>query len=204
MALSDTKLRSLAPKDHPWQIADRDGLMIEILPQEEKYGDSAFAKRWLTEIVEKSNRDPRNITRVIEKDIIPIIGKLELEELTTAHIQVVLDRIKQRGSNHVALLTRNVLKRMLAYAISRGIIFNNAAAAIEARYIAQATSRDVALTAEEIDILLRGIYTSSMNRRHKLALHLLIICMVRKSELIEATWNEVNFNALEWRIPAKE
>ncbi|WP_258961277.1 N-terminal phage integrase SAM-like domain-containing protein, partial [Klebsiella pneumoniae] len=102
------------------------------------------AKRWLTDIVEKSNRDPRNITRVIEKDIIPILGKLELEELTTAHIQVVLDRIKQRGSDHVALLTRNVLKRMLAYAISRGIIFNNPAAAIEARYIAQATSRDVA------------------------------------------------------------
>ncbi|MCL6393785.1 integrase, partial [Pectobacterium atrosepticum] len=53
-----------------------------------------------------------------------------------------------------------MLKRMLAYAISRGIIFNNPAAAIEARYITQATSRDVALTAEEIGILLRGIYTS--------------------------------------------
>lgn len=92
---------------------------------------------------------------------------------------------------------------MLAYAISRGIIFNNPAAAIEARYITQATSRDVALTAEEIGILLRGIYTSNMNRRHKLALHLLIICMVRKSELIEATWSEVNFNALEWRIPGE-
>lgn len=92
---------------------------------------------------------------------------------------------------------------MLAYAISVGIIFNNPAAAIEARYITQATSRDVALTAEEIGILLRGIYTSNMNRRHKLALHLLIICMVRKSELIEATWSEVNFNALEWRIPGE-
>lgn len=85
----------------------------------------------------------------------------------------------------------------------RGIIFNNPAAAIEARYIAQATSRDVALTAEEIGILLRGIYTSNMNRRHKLALHLLIICMVRKSEMIEATWSEVNFNALEWHIPGE-
>jgi integrase len=115
----------------------------------------------------------------------------------------VLDHIKQRGSDHVALLTRNVLKHMLAYAISRGIIFNNPAADIEARYIAQATSRDVALTAEEIGTLLRGIYTSNMNRRHKLALHLLIICMVRKSELIEATWSEVNFNALEWRIPGE-
>jgi len=27
--------------------------------------------------------------------------------------------------------------------------------------------------------------------------------MVRKSELIEATWNEVNLNALEWRIPGE-
>lgn len=61
----------------------------------------------------------------------------------------------------------------------------------------------MALTAEEIGTLLRGIYTSNMNRRHKLALHLLIICMVRKSELIEATWSEVNFNALEWRIPGE-
>jgi hypothetical protein len=163
----------------PWQLADHDGLVIEVLPtgrkiwrfryrfdnksqkitlgeypafslaearlwrekcrsmvayginpaqkkQEEKLKQKdpttvkTFAKRWLTDIVEKSNRDPRNITRVIEKVIIPIIGKLELEELTTAHIQIVLDRIKQRGSDHVAPLTRNVLKRMLAYAISRG------------------------------------------------------------------------------------
>ncbi|HBT0511817.1 TPA: integrase arm-type DNA-binding domain-containing protein [Klebsiella pneumoniae] len=168
----------------------------EKLKQKDPTTVKTFAKRWLTDIVEKSNRDPRNITRVIEKDIIPIIGKLELEELTTAHIQVVLDRIKQRGSDHVALLTRNVLKLMLAYTISKGIILNNPAAAIEARYIVQATSRDVALTAKEIGILLREIYTSNMNRRHKLALHLLIICMVRKSEMIEATWSEVNFNAL--------
>lgn len=42
-----------------------------------------------------------------------------------------------------------------------------------------------------------------MNRRHKLALHQLIICMVRKSEMIEATWSEVYFNAQEWRIPGE-
>lgn len=222
MALSDTKLRTLTPRSRPWQLADHDGLVIEVLPsgrriwrfryrfdnksqkitlgeypafslseariwrekcrsmvahgvnpaqkkQEDKLKQKdpttakAFAKRWQTEIVEKNNKNPRNVTRIIEKDIVPIIGKLEIEELTTVHIQVVIDKIKQRGSDHVALLVRNVLKRMLAYAISRGIIFNNPAAAIEARYIAQASSRDVALTAEEIGILLQGIYTSNMN-----------------------------------------
>ncbi|MGM3189591.1 tyrosine-type recombinase/integrase [Dickeya dadantii subsp. dieffenbachiae] len=171
--------------------------------QKEPTTVEAFSKRWLTDIIEKTTRQPRNVVRVINKDIIPVIGRIQLEELTTAHVQTVIDRIKLRGSDHVALLTRNVLKRMLAYAISRGIIFNNPAAAIEARYIAQATSRDVALTPEEIGILLRGIYTSGMNRRHKLALHLLILCMVRKSELIEATWDEINFVTTEWRIPAE-
>lgn len=116
-----------------------------------------FAKRWLTDIVEKSNRDPRNITRIIEKDIIPIIGKLELEELTTTHIQVVLDCIKQRGSDHVALLTRNVRPNACWPMRFPGESSSTTRQPLLGRYIAQATSRDVALTAEEIGILLRGI-----------------------------------------------
>ncbi|MDI8978080.1 Arm DNA-binding domain-containing protein, partial [Salmonella enterica subsp. enterica serovar Lubbock] len=30
--LSDTKLRTLAPRNRPWQLADHDGLVIEVLP----------------------------------------------------------------------------------------------------------------------------------------------------------------------------
>jgi integrase len=76
-------------------------------------------------------------------------------------------------------MTRNILKRLFAYAIARQKVFENPAAAIEARYLATAKSRDVALTSEELGKLLRAIYTSSMRRSHKLALHLLILCMVR-------------------------
>ncbi len=36
MALSDTKLRTLASRNRPWQFADHDGLVIEILPTERK------------------------------------------------------------------------------------------------------------------------------------------------------------------------
>lgn len=60
----------------------------------------------------------------------------------------------------------------------------NPAAAIEARFIATARSRDVALTQPEIGQLLCGIYQTSIRRQHTLALHLLILCMVRKGELI--------------------
>ncbi len=60
-----------------------------------------------------------------------------------------------------------------------GVVTFNPAAAIEAKYIAQAKSCDVALTPEEIGKLLRGIYTSNITRSNKLALHLLILTMVK-------------------------
>ncbi|MDO9310890.1 MAG: integrase family protein, partial [Nitrosomonas sp.] len=148
----------------------------------------AFARRWYKEIVEPANSNPRNILRILEKDVAPIIGTKQITEVTVTDILAITDKIKNRGADQMALQARNVLKRLFAYAIAREKIRFNPAAAIESKFIAQARSRDVALTTEEIGRLLRAIYQSSMRRTHKLALHLLILCMVRKSELIEAKW----------------
>jgi len=171
----------------------------------EKEADTVeeFSKRWLTEIVEKSNKNPRNVRRVLEKDVIPAIGKKRLSEVAVSDVLAITDKIKARGADQSALLTRNVMKRLFAYAIAREKATFNPAAAIEARFIAQAKSRDVALTPEEVGRLLRAIYSSSMRRSHKLALHLLILCMMRKSELIEARWDEIDFDTAEWSIPGE-
>jgi integrase len=77
------------------------------------------------------------------------------------------------------------------------------AASIEARFIATARSWDVALTQPEIGQLLRAIYQSSIRRQYKLAPHLLILCMVRKGELIGARWDEIDFDKAQWLIPAE-
>jgi integrase len=163
----------------------------------------AFAWHWFTEVAEKSSENPRNIHRALVKDILPALGRKRIEEVTTADVLAITDRIKARGADQVALLTRNVLRRLFAYAIARGRVTFNPAAAVEARYIATARSRDVALTAEEIGLLLRAIYTSNMRRSNKLALHLLILTMVRKGELVGARWEEFDLERAEWVIPAE-
>lgn len=162
-----------------------------------------FARRWYVEIVEPSNSNPRNVHRVLEKDVIPAIGSKQVADVTVTDILAITDKIKNRGADQMALQTRNVLKRLFAYAIAREKTTFNPAAAIEAKFIAQARSRDVALTPEEVGKLLRAIYQSSMKRAHKLALHLLILCMVRKSELIEAKWEELDLEKGEWAIPGE-
>jgi integrase len=163
----------------------------------------AFAWRWYRDVAEPGNSNPRNIKRILEKDIIPAIGAKQVVDVTVTDILAITDKIKNRGADQMALLTRNVLKRLFSYAIAREKIQFNPAAAIEAKFIAQAKSRDVALTQDELGRLLRGIYQSSMKRSNKLALHLLILCMVRKSELIEAKWEEFDLRKAEWAIPGE-
>lgn len=162
-----------------------------------------FARRWYAEIAEPANSTPRNIKRILEKDVIPAIGAKQIADVTVTDILVITDKIKNRGADQMALQTRNVLKRLFAYAIAREKTQFNPAAAIEAKFIASARSRDVALSPEEVGKLLRAIYQSSMKRAHKLALHLLILCMVRKSELIEAKWEELALEKSEWAIPGE-
>ncbi|MCS2607748.1 tyrosine-type recombinase/integrase [Halomonas dongshanensis] len=163
----------------------------------------AFAREWFQKVAEPANSNPRNIRRVLDKDIIPAIGGKALDEVTVTDVLAITDKIKNRGSDQMALQTRNILKRLFSYAIAREKMTSNPAAAIEAKYIATAKSRDVALSSDEVGRLLRAIYQSSMNRSHKLALHLLILCMVRKSEMIEARWEEIDLAKAEWFIPGE-
>jgi integrase len=184
-----------------WQAVEK----VRAKEAEAKAADTveAFAWRWYAEVAEPGNSNPRNIKRVLEKDVIPAIGAKQVAEVTVTDVLAITDRIKARGADQMALQTRNVMKRLFAYAIAREKATFNPAAAVEAKFIATARSRDVALTPDEIGRLLRAIYQSSMKRAHKLALHLLILCMVRKSELIEARWEEIDFDKAEWAIPGE-
>ena len=160
-----------------------------------------FARYWLAEVAEKANKNPRNVRRYVETDIVPGLGGKRLEDVTPADVLTLCDRIKKRGADQSALQVRNILKRIYAYAIARLRAEFNPAAALEARYIATAKSRDRALTKDEIGKLLRSVYGSSMRRAHKLAIHLLLLTMVRKADLIGAKWEHVNLDAGTWEIP---
>jgi len=48
---------------------------------------------------------------------------------------------------------------------------------------------------------LHTIYQSNIRRQFKLALHILLLTLSRKSELLLARWEHVNFDAGEWLIP---
>ncbi|MFM0338896.1 tyrosine-type recombinase/integrase [Paraburkholderia fungorum] len=154
-----------------------------------------------TEIAGKSDEYQRTTRRALEKDVLPAIGGKPIKAVTEADIRSICDQIKSRGSPKMALHTRNAVKRLYAYLIARQLATTNPAELIPARFIATPTSRTRVLNPDEIGAMLRSIYASSLRRPLKLALHLLVLTMVRKSELIEATWSEFDLDAGLWTLP---
>lgn len=155
-----------------------------------------------TEMAGKSKEYRRTTRRALEKDVLPTIGTKPIKAVTADDILAICDRIKGRGSPKMALHTRNVVKRLYEYLIARQLATTNPAQIIPARSIATSDSRTRVLSPDEIGSMLRSIYASSIRRPLKLALHLLVLTMVRKSELVESTWSEFDLDAALWKIPA--
>lgn len=202
----DISLREARAKRDEWArlvaLGQSPKRFVEAGKAEQLNTVAAFAQAWLGDQLDgKSEQYQTTLKRVMEKDILPWLGGMPLTEVTPADVLGMCDRIKARGSPQMALLSRNVLKRMFDYAIARQMVATNPAAAIAARFIATQGSRERVLSPQEIGDVMRAVYASDMRRALKLALHLLILTMVRKTELTETSWAEFDLEERVWDIP---
>lgn len=102
----------------------------------------AFGTDWLeSQISRASTSYYTTLKRIFQKDVIPAIGRMPLREVKPSDILKLCDRIKDRGSPKMALLTRNVVRRMYDYAIARQMAETNPATAVVARFISTQESK---------------------------------------------------------------
>jgi integrase len=160
-----------------------------------------FGKRYLDEQVEKNWKDPSNERRYLEKDFLPEFGNRPLNEITVLDCQTVVYRKRDGGHPSAAIHLRNTIKRMYAYAVELRLVLINPAAMMDTKYVGKAVRRKRHLTPKEIREFLHVIYKSNIRRQFKLALHIIPLTLVRKSMLLLATWDEVDFETGEWTIP---
>jgi integrase len=162
-----------------------------------------FGERYYNEVVVRDRKDPTDMLRCLSKDIYPAIGEKSLQDVTVADIQRLVDMKKAHGFEAAAVSLRGVLKRLFDYAVARQVVDKNPAAALPTRFIAKLKARDRALTPEEIRTYLRTLYQSSIRQQFKLGLHLILLTLVRKSELLNARWEHVHLDEGFWEIPAE-
>ncbi|EMH0132416.1 TPA: tyrosine-type recombinase/integrase [Proteus mirabilis] len=138
---------------------------------------------------------------IIEKEIYPVFGKLQLEEITTPRLRALCEKIKDRGAKATALQVREIVGSVFTYAIDRGYEISNPADAIKASSIGTFQARERAMSPKEIGFLFRELENYSCYPTLKLAVKFVLLTLVRKSEFIHATWDEIDFKNRQWVIP---
>jgi integrase len=162
-----------------------------------------FGERFFKEVVAKERQDTTIPRRYFDKAIVPAIGTKPVSEVTTEDVRAIIWKKKDEGFDAAAGNIRGVLKRLFDYAATAGLVTVNPVLALPMRHVHKAKSRERALSPTEIREFLKAAFESNIRRQFKIGLHLILLTMVRKSELLLARWEHVNFEQAEWSIPAE-
>ncbi|WP_444543528.1 tyrosine-type recombinase/integrase [Laribacter hongkongensis] len=139
---------------------------------------------------------------ILDRDILPVYRKRLLTEITGEDLRALCDKIKDRGAPATAVHAREVINQIYRFAIERGQKVANPANEVSASSIATFKPKDRALSPEEIRLFFSQLEHVSTLPTIRLALRLVLLTMVRKGELLQATWDEVDFRQAVWTIPA--
>lgn len=138
---------------------------------------------------------------IYDRDIAPTWKNRRMSEITPDDLRALCQKVKDRGAPATAIHVRDIVKQIYAFAILRGEKVTNPADAVAPSSIATFEIRDRALSPSEIRIVFRLIERVATMPTLRLGLKFLLLTMVRKSELLEATWSEIDFENRVWSIP---
>lgn len=160
-----------------------------------------FGERYYKEQVVKNWKDPKTVRRYLDGEIFPTLGNKALKEVNALDVQGLVYRKRDNGRVAAAIQLRQVIKQIFDYAIETRLVTVNPAAMVATRYIGKARKRSRVLTPNEIRLYLRTVYQSNIRRQFKLALHIILLTLSRKSELLLARCKDLDLDAGEWLIP---
>lgn len=160
----------------------------------------AWADKWLRGYqMAESTRDMRRA--IFERELKAKFGNQKLPEITHEDLRALTDAIVERGAPATAVHAREVVFQVFRWAIERGQKVENPAELVRPTTIARFEPRDRALTPDEIALMYQYIERIGTSPSIRAAAKLLLLTMVRKSELTNAKWAEINFSEALWTIP---
>lgn len=159
-----------------------------------------WAEKYLAEA------DLANSTRAVRKyvydrNLATEFGRLKLEEITPARLMARCEKIKERGAAVPAVQSRDIVLQVFRFVQARGMKIGNPAEAIRPSAIATFRPRERALTPAEIHMFFNALDEVASTSTLRLAVKFMLLTMVRKSEFIQAKWQEIDFETATWTIP---
>lgn len=179
----------------PAQEKQRDKRRIK---EAKSFGE--FGERWLVKApMADSTRAMRR--SIFERELLPVWKNRLLTEITPDDLRAHCGKIVDRGAPATAIHVRDILKQIYGFAILHGEKVANPADDVGPASIATFVPKDRSLSPTEIRVMLKQLDHVATLPTIRLGMRLFLLTMVRKSELQDAVWDEVDFENAVWTIP---
>lgn len=163
------------------------------------------ARRWWAHWApSRSPRHAEQVLRRLEMDVFPEIGNVPIAQTVSSAFRDMAKKIESRGAIDIAKRALQTCGQVMRYAVAHDLTERNPVSDIRpGDFLKVRKKRNYSrVSAQELPELLRAIEQYTGNEHTRLALQLMALTFVRTSELIQATWDEIDFVNERWNIPA--
>jgi len=162
----------------------------------------AVADDWIEK--NKSHWTPyylKQVETMLGNDAFPAIGSMPIKSITSHQVLTIVQTIADRGATTVATLVRQWCSAVFRFGVSTLRCESDPAEAVKGAVKRRKVQHKQALPTKDL-VELAGQLATSEATPARIALCLLMLTFVRPGELRGARWEEIDWVAKEWRIPA--
>jgi len=175
------------------KIPDRNALTVGDLVEE-------YIEKWAK--VKKKEQSWKEDERLLNKDILPAIGRKKAKDIRRRDIVLLLDAIVERGATITANRVLAATRKMFNFAVGRDII--DASPCVQIPAPSKENRRERYLSDDEIKVFWEKLDDAKMSQEIRLALKFLLVTGQRKNEVVGAEWSEFDLKNKWWTIPAEK
>ena len=164
----------------------------------------AIARRWHSDnLIRWKENHAARVLRYFETDVFPVIGEMPIQEIRVSDIKTVLDGVMTRGVNNTAEKIREWTGSIFDYAVMLEVVETNPAYSLRKYIPAKQTDHRPTLLREELTEFFRRLILAEIEPQNRIALILNMLTFLRSTELRGGQWNEIDFDAAVWTVPAQ-
>lgn len=131
------------------------------------------------------------------------LGDCDVSQITAPEILTVIKSIESRGSLEIAKRTLSRCGMVMKYAIALGYRYDDPSNGLTHALKPQKVTNLASLPMKEMEGFLKAIHDYPCKPQILHAIKLIMLTGVRVNELLQAKWNEFDFDDKIWDVPAE-
>ncbi|OVZ89053.1 integrase [Yersinia kristensenii] len=189
--------RGIDPQEKEEQQAEERQIVQESIFQN-------VAQKWFSlKKAHVSEEHAKDIWRSIEKDILPSIRNIPVQDIKARTLIQTLEPIKARGALETVRRLVQRINEIMVYAVNVGLIDANPASGIGNAFERPKKQHMPTIRPEELPKLMRTIAMSNLSLPTRCLLEWQLLTLIRPAEASATAWAEIDIEKRLWCIPAE-